>query len=83
MTTQQIVDEQERIVDRLINARLELGMDQRALARKISACPQTISNIERCEKFPSISTLIRYADAVNLHIELTNRGTPLDHTFQS
>ena len=71
MTTAAVIAEHERIVDKLIAARLHAGLDGKSLARKMGACPTTVSNIDRLAKFPSLSTLIRYADAVGLRIELT------------
>ncbi len=70
MTTAALLAEHERIVDGLITARLHAGLNGKNLARKMGACPTTVSNIDRLVKFPSLSTLIRYADAVGLRIEL-------------
>ena len=70
MTTNALIAEHERIVDELIGARLRAGLDGKTLAKKMRACPTTISNIDRLTKFPSLSTLIRYADAVGLRVEL-------------
>lgn len=73
MTTAALLAQHERIVDELIGARLHAGLDGKQLAKKMGSCPTTVSNIDRLTKFPSLSTLIRYADAVGLKIELTPR----------
>ena len=70
MTTAALLAEHERIVDELIGARLDAELDGKQLAKKIRACPTTVSNIDSLAKFPSLSTLIRYADAVGRRIEV-------------
>ena len=75
MTTAALLAERERIVDGLIGARLHAGLNGKQLAEKMQACPTTVSNIDRLTKFPSLSTLIRYADAVDLRIELVEQRT--------
>ena len=72
MTTTALLAEHERIVDELVAARLRIGLNGKDLAKKIRACPTTVSNIDRLTQFPSLSTLIRYAAAVGLRIELAD-----------
>ena len=73
MTTNALKNEHERIVDNLIGARLDAGLNGKDTAEKMGACPTTVSNIDRLTKFPSLSTLIRYADAVGKRIELVEK----------
>lgn len=55
----------------LIEARLSMGLSQSELARMAGLTQSHISNIEACEGNPSLKTLIRLANGLNmrLHIE--------------
>lgn len=73
MTNVDLQIEHERIVDELIGARLAAGLDGKQTAERMGACPTTVSNIDRLTKFPSLSTLIRYADVVGRRITVELR----------
>jgi len=75
MTTENLRAEHDRIIDVLADARSYQGWTQNRLAKKMGACNSTVSNIETGGKFPSLSTLIRYADAVGLKLELIPKET--------
>ena len=71
MITQLILDEHKRIIQHLVSHRIKSSLSHVQLAEMIGTSQSTISNIESLKSFPSLSMLIRYADAVGARIEIT------------
>ncbi|MFA6298783.1 MAG: helix-turn-helix transcriptional regulator [Nocardioides sp.] len=60
--------------DELIQARINLGLTQTAVAELLGLSPQAIQKFERYDNDPKLSTLRRYANAVGVIVE--HRVTP-------
>ncbi len=50
-----------RIVDELVQARLDLGFDHGAVARRLNVVPNTVRAWEQGRNCPSYDTLVRWA----------------------
>ncbi len=55
----------------IIDARLEQGLSQRALAHKIGISPSDLSKIERGEQNTTIQTLYKIADVLNKDVKIS------------
>ena len=61
------------ILGQLIKLRNQKGWTQQELAEKAETSQQRISRIEKHEQSPTLKTLCRMADALNVNITLTPR----------
>ncbi len=57
------------VSESIINARLMMGLTQEELAKKISTKQSSISRIERGLDLPSLSFLVKIADALGMKIK--------------
>ena len=62
-----------RLLGELIRLRKEQGLTQKELAEKTGKRQQVISQIEKHEKSPTLKTLCRLADALNVDIRFIPR----------
>ncbi|MCL1859779.1 MAG: helix-turn-helix transcriptional regulator [Oscillospiraceae bacterium] len=62
-----------RLLGELIKLRKEQGLTQKKLAEKTGKKQQVISQIEKHEKSPTLKTLCRLADALNVDIRFVPR----------
>src|SRR3990172_10435651 len=58
------------IIQAIIARRNELSLSQRALAKKIGMQQPAIARLERGDQNIRISTLLKVADALNMHLGL-------------
>ena len=66
---------------RIRDLRVALGLPQEVLAEQADLSPTYISHIERAEKKPSLSTLIRLAAALGVTVDHLLAGSqPADQT---
>ena len=62
-----------RLLGELIKLRKEQGLTQKNLAEKTGKKQQVISQIEKHEKSPTLKTLCRLTDALNVDIRFVPR----------
>lgn len=67
--------EVEHLIDTLVAIRRRLGISQAELAEHMETTQSAVSKFERAGSDPRISTLQRYADAVNARIRLSVDAT--------
>lgn len=80
-----LVDEDERLIDRLIEMRRAAGMKQRDVAELLGITQSAIAKFESAERDPRLSTVRRYALAVGAvvrhdvqaHEETTDSDVPV------
>ncbi len=60
---------------RLKEVRKSRGLTQAELARRIGTTAQNVQRIERGERNPTVTTLIRIADALDLELVVELRDT--------
>ncbi|WP_223149219.1 helix-turn-helix transcriptional regulator [Changpingibacter yushuensis] len=58
----------QRLIDKLLSIRNERGMTTQDVAAQLGISRQAVAKIEKGSRDPRLSTLIRYAMAVNAHI---------------
>jgi transcriptional regulator with XRE-family HTH domain len=63
--------------DRLRKLRLEAGLSQRALCRKIDVDESYISRLERGQRAPSVEVLRRWADACGVEVAVLDPAAGL------
>ena len=63
-----LVDEDMRLIERLIEMRRESGMTQAAVAEALGRSQASVANFERLGNDPRLSTIRRYAMAVGARI---------------
>lgn len=69
------------IGSRIRDRRVEMGLSQEMLAERADLSPTYISHIERAEKKPSLSTLIRLTAALDVTVDCLLAGSqPADQT---
>lgn len=69
------------IGSRIRDRRVEMGLSQEMLAERADLSPTYISHIERAEKKPSLSTLIRLTAALDVTVDYLLAGSqPADQT---
>jgi len=67
---------------RIKNKRNQLGLSQAKLSELCNRAPSFIGVIERCEKRPSIETLVRIANALNVNMDyLLGDSVELDNSY--
>ena len=59
-----------QIARSLIKARIERGLTQKQLAHKMKTKQSVISRMENAKTIPSLSTLKRLADTLNLSLQI-------------
>jgi ribosome-binding protein aMBF1 (putative translation factor) len=59
-----------QVASQLIEARLKAKMTQQEVAEKMKTTQSVIARLESGEKLPSLSTILRYVEAVNRKIIL-------------
>jgi transcriptional regulator with XRE-family HTH domain len=62
------------LLESLVVRRRELGLSQRAVAKAMGTTQSAVSELERAEADPRISTLQRYARAVGMQVILQARA---------
>lgn len=80
-----LVDEDERLIDRLIEMRRAAGLKQRDVAELLGITQSAIAKFESAERDPRLSTVRRYALAVGAvvrhdvqaHVETTDSDVPV------
>lgn len=61
------------IIEKIKKKRIELGVTQLDVAKKMGVPQTTISRIERQVHSPSLEILERYADAVGCRIDIVSK----------
>ena len=70
--TIETADKVIEIIRKITNARKNLNMTQRELAKKCGIKQPELARIETFKNIPRINTLIKIASCVNIHIEALN-----------
>ncbi len=66
---------------KIVKARKDRGLTQKALAKQIGVSQQEISRFERLRHVPRLSSLMKIVDAIGLELKLVNKTTEsLDYT---
>lgn len=65
------MDQRQRILSQLVEARLEKGISQAELARRISTQPSNISRLENGAQNPSLDMILRIANALGKDVSLS------------
>ena len=65
------MDQRQRILSQLVEARLEKGISQAELARRISTQPSNISRLENGAQNPSLDMILRIAYALGKDVSLS------------
>lgn len=63
----------QNLVDGLVRIRKARGLSMQDVADELQISRQAVSKIERSNRDPRLSTLIRYAMAIGAHIDLDAR----------
>ena len=74
MTPREAQDKASALVAELIAAREELGMNRQEIARRSGMQRHVIGSGELGDTLPRLSTLIRWADALDYEVRLVKRG---------
>ena len=65
------MDQRQRILSQLVEARLEKGISQAELARRIGTQPSNISRLENGAQNPSLDMILRIANALGKDVSLS------------
>ncbi len=66
----------DRLGERLRDARLERGISQRELARRLELSPSLISQLEKGDSKPSVGTLYAIVTELGVSVDSVLRGAP-------
>ena len=64
---------------KVVQARKEKGLTQKALAEQIGVSQQEISRFERLRHVPRLSSLMKIIDAIGLELKLVNKSSVADN----
>lgn len=59
----------KELIIKAVKHRKELGMTQKELALKTGLSQQAISSLERCEREPRLSNLLKYLEGIEINVE--------------